>query len=271
MIGIDDLIGRFTNVMEDEVKLFCDKVLNYYLSEGTKLSLSSSGNYHPLWPITSRDGIFQSSLPEDVVSSVRLFIESVMYDYGSVDDGAPGTQKIAHMKLDIRPKRRGKKNVATVDGSQHSKYRVLQFQGYILGAVASTLVWLRDAISSVIFSANRSRNLQIDRESSSDPSHLLRAKFDCSLMNDCVRILTIHLPSLESDFDRVLSEAVSTGVSLNSSYAAFFELLQQAAQRLAPSIFEVEDCLVILYSLLGPHRYSKNYGFDKFVCEWRLF
>jgi hypothetical protein len=244
VIGIDDIIGRFTNVMEDEIKVFCDRVLNYHLLEGSKAAASGDPLvYHPLWPMTrdSRDKAFQSSIPEDIVSSVRLFIESIMRDYGSVDEGFHGPQRGgAQIKLDFRPKRRGKRNVATADGSQHSKFRVLQFQGQVLGAIASTLVWLRDAISSILTSSMRR---QMDgglreRESRADNADLVRAQFHCSLMNDCIRFLTVHLPAMEADFDSVLSEAVSSGVSLNSAYVAFFELLQQSAQRIASSIFE---------------------------------
>lgn len=238
MIGIEDLIGRFINVMEDEVKMFCDRVLNYHLTEGNKLAAASSEAYHPLWPILSREKLFQSSIPEDIVSAVRLFIESVMQDHGSVDEGLYSHQRAAQLKLDLRPKRRGKKNVATADGSQHSKFRVLQFQGHILGAIASTLVWLRDAISSIVASSRRKALDFNERDSRANQSELLRAHFDCSIMNDCLRFLTVHLPSMESDFDGILSEAVSSGVSLNSSYVAYFELLQQSAQRVASSIFE---------------------------------
>lgn len=256
VIGIDDLIGRFTNVMEDEVKVFCDRVLNYHLAEGSKLVDSSNDTYHPLWPIFSRDKLFQSSMPEDIVSAVRLFIESVMQDHGSVDEGLYSHQRAAQLKLDLRPKRRGKKNVATADGSQHSKFRVLQFQGHVLGAIASTLVWLRDAISSIVASSRRKLLDLQDRDSRANQSDLVRAHFDCSIMNDSLRFLTTHLPSLEADFDSILSEAVSSGVSLNSSYVAYFELLQQSAQRVASSIFE--DILGIFgISMTGSDRLSQ--------------
>jgi hypothetical protein len=242
VIGIDDIIGRFTNVMEDEIKVFCDRVLNYHLLEGNKAAASSAdpSAYHPLWPMVTRDKTFQSSIPEDIVSTVRLFIESIMRDYGSVDEGFHGQQRGATVKLDFRPKRRGKRNVATADGSQHSKFRVLQFQGHVLGAIASTLVWLRDAISSIVTaSMKRQSQLLLERESRVDnAADLVRAQFQCSLMNDSIRFLTLHLPAMESDFDSVLSEAVSSGVSLNSAYVAFFELLQKSAQRIASSIFE---------------------------------
>jgi hypothetical protein len=236
--------------MEDEVKVFCDRVLNYHLSEGSKAAAAITAAatvrnptdvscFHPPWVILCREKMFQSSIPEDIVSAVRLFIESVMQDYGSVDEGGlHGHQRAAQLKLDIRPKRRGKKNVATADGSQHSKFRVLQFQGHILGAIASTLVWLRDAISSIVTSSMRKRWDVTLRDSEADHSEILRAQYNCSVMNDCVRFLTIHLPAMESDFDSILSEALSSGVSLNSAYVAFFELLQQCAQRIASSIFE---------------------------------
>ena len=236
--------------MEDEVKVFCDRVLNYHLSEGSKVVLGTTpagtssnlndvASFHPPWVILCREKMFQSSIPEDIVSAVRLFIESVMQDYGSVDEGGLyGHQRAAQLKLDIRPKRRGKKNVDTADGSQHSKFRVLQFQGHILGAVSSTLVWLCDAISSIVASSMRKRWEVTLRASEADHSEILRAQYNCSIMNDCVRFLAIHLPAMELDFDSILSEALSSGVSLNSAYVSFFELIQQCARRIASSIFE---------------------------------
>jgi hypothetical protein len=124
------------------------------------------------------------------------------------------------------------------------------------------LVWLRDALSSIVTSSMWRRGDITSRESAADESELLRAQYNCSVMNDCVRLLTIHLPAMETDFDSILSEALSSGVSLNSAYVAFFELLQQCAQRIASSIFE--DVLRI-FDITSS---SSSEGLSRFASLW---
>lgn len=232
--------------MEDELKNWCEKVLNQLMSSEEATSLRSSAGIP--WPAhqtggkkdVSREGMqYVSSLPEDVIMTMRLFIDSVMHDFGSPDDGVMGAQRARQQRINFRPKRKGHKDLSSVDGTQHSKFRVLQFQGYVLSTVSSTLVWLRDVISSLVTSVPTRSVDNGTLRVSNELVLMASAHFDCSLMNDCVRFLVIHLPAVESDFDVVLSESASSGVALTSAHAAFAELLRTAALRIVPGIFEV--------------------------------
>jgi hypothetical protein len=242
VLGLEKLIGRFANVMEDELKHWCERVLQHHLAEGEKEARDGSAL---LWPITqqqqhrtkaSGQGMFSSSLPEDVVSAIRTFIESVMSDLGGADEGSTGG-----MDKPVRPTRKGVKNeAATHDhygGSHHSKIRVSQFQSYVMGATASTLVWFRDVMSSVILSHAR-RNSATSHAGTGE-EQVAASQFDCAVINDCIRVVQLHIPSLEADFDSVIRDAAHSGISMSAAYEAFLELLVCAVDRIVPGIFEV--------------------------------
>lgn len=239
VLGLEKLIGRFANVLEDELKHWCERVLQHHLAEGEKGVGHSSGL---IWPITQQQnqkyrsskvaghGMFSSSLPEDVVSAIRHFIESVMSDLGGADEGSSGG-----LDKPVRPTRKCAKNDMSAHdhngGSHHSKIRVAQFQSYVMGATASTLVWFRDVLSSLILSHERSA-----RE---NDQQVVASQFDCAVINDCVRVVQVHIPSLELDFDSVIQDAAHSGISMSAAYEGFLELLVSAVDRIVSGVFEV--------------------------------
>ncbi len=274
MLGFDKLVGRFTNVMEDELKQWCERVIQHHLKEGEALGISGSSLYHLLWPIRQQNSsgsnssihmkrsLFLSSLPEDLVSTIRLFIEFVMSDeYGGVDERGMSFQSTDSSAYrspgglrghggNKRPTRRrngvtsssSSSSSGNSGSSQHSKLRVSQFQSYVLGAVASTLVWTRDVISSIVLShctttttATTTTKL-FEREKI---DQVLLSQFDSALVNDCVRVVCIHIPSMEEDFASIISDAALAGIDMSCAYHAYVELMLSAIDRIEKGIFEV--------------------------------